>query len=66
MKIDLYKDAESLHNQKDLLIGKKKFVKTDLYDKLEENYDYVFDWWDFKFRVNVVHFFLQDIILFLK
>ena len=35
MKIDLYKNAESFAQSKRFTDWKKKFVKTDLYDKLE-------------------------------
>ena len=55
MKIDLYKDAESFAQSKRFTDWKK--VKTDLYNKLEENYDYIFDWWDFKFRSERSSFF---------
>lgn len=57
MKIDLYKDAESFAQSKRFTDWKKEFVKTDLYNKLEENYDYIFDWWDFKFRSERSSFF---------
>ena len=36
MKIDLYKDAESFAQSKRFTDWKKEFVKTDLYNKLEE------------------------------
>ena len=57
MKIDLHDNTESFVQSKRFTDWKKEFVKTDLYKKLEDKYDYIFDYWDFKFRIERSSFF---------
>ena len=45
---------------------KKEFVKTDLYNKLEKTTTIYLIGGILNLEVKIVHFFLQDIILFLK
>ena len=66
MKIDLYKNAESFAQSKRFTDWKKEFVKTDLYKKLEKTMIIYLIGGILNLEVNVVHFFFQDIILFLK
>lgn len=48
MDIDYYNSAMDFANSKRFTDWKKEFVKTELYKKLDKEYDFIFDWFDWK------------------
>ena len=44
MKIDYYNSAMDFAKSKRFTDWKKEFVKTELYKKLDKEYDFIFDW----------------------
>lgn len=46
MKIDYYNSAIDFANSKRFTDWKRKFIKTDLYKRLDKEYDIILDWFD--------------------
>ena len=48
MKIDYYNSAIDFANSKRFTDWKRKFIKTDLYKRLDKEYDIILDWFDWQ------------------
>ena len=66
MKIDYYDSAMDFAKSKRFTDWKKEFVKTELYKKLDKEYDFIFDWFDWKLPLEYNTFTLPRKIFITK